>query len=183
MKTLSKNKTHRNRNQRGSFIAELPFTLWILFFLLTFPMLDLATVLLRYTFLVSAARDGVHAAARSKTYLTNTSATEYSAVNAAPTAVKLTASCFSDVQVNSVSTHILVTNITSHIVADYTTPLQQPADTGSNLYELETIVQGQVNPLLNLGTGYFPAIPGLTVPIPATVAAREYCEYPQGLNQ
>jgi hypothetical protein len=146
-------------------------------------MVDLATVLLRYTFLVSAARDGVHAAARCKTFLTNASASENSAVHAAPLAVQATASSFSEVQVNTVNTHILVTNITSHQVADYAIPLKQPADTGANIYELETILQGQVNPLINMDTGYFPGIPGLTAPIPVTVAAREYCENPQGLNQ
>jgi hypothetical protein len=90
------------RKSRGSFIAELPLALWLLFLVFMVPFLDMATVLLRYTFIVSATRDGVHAAAKSKTYLTNASASDTSAVNSAPAAVALTASCFSEIQINNV---------------------------------------------------------------------------------
>jgi hypothetical protein len=44
-------------------------------------------------------------------------------------------------------------------------------------------VKGQVSPLMDLNIGILPPIPGLTAAVPVTVAAREYCEYPQGLNQ
>jgi hypothetical protein len=178
----------RRRNQarqaRAALIAELPFALWVLFFLLLFPFLDMTTVLLRYTFIVAATRDGVHAAAQSKTFLSNASAGDLSAVNAAPQAVTACASGFSEITVSSVQTVILATNITNLHLTQYNNPLAQPADTTANLYEIETIVKGQVNPLIDVPpTGMIPAIPGFTAPVPVTVAAREYCEYPQGLNQ
>lgn len=171
------------RKARASFIAEGPLALWILFFLMTFPFLDLATVLLRYTFLVSAVRDGVHAAAHAKTFLINPSPTNLSAVNTAPLAVSQTASAFSEIQVTSVQTRILATNIASKQLTVYTSPLTQAADDASNLYEIEIVVQGAINPLINLNIGILPAIPGLTASVPVTLAAREFCEYPQGLNQ
>lgn len=171
------------RLKTGSFIAEAPLALWVLFFIFTFPLLDMACVLLRYTFVVSATRDGVHAAAHSKTFFTNASARDSSAVNAASSAVALTASSFSEIQINNVSTQILVTDISTQQVSQSSLPLQQPADTDSNLYELQTVVQANINPLINMNIGILPVIPGLTAAMPVTVAAREYCEYPQGLNQ
>lgn len=171
------------RRSRGSFIAEAPFAIWILLILFTFPFLDLATVLLRYTFIVSATRDGVHAAAQSKTFFSNASASSLSAVNNAPAAVARTAALFNEIQVNSVQARILATNINNQQVSIYTIPLAQPADETNYLYEIETIVQANVNPLINMNIGILPSIPGLTSPVPVTVSAREYCEYPQGLNQ
>lgn len=178
-----KKNASKMRNQKASFIAEAPFALWALFFLFTFPFLDMATVLLRYTFIVAAARDGVHAAAQSKTFLTNASSTQVSAVNSAPAAVTQTASAFTEVQVNTVTTYILATNITNLQVSQYSAPLLQPADTTTYLYEIETVVQGTISPLIDMSGGALPAIPGLTTGVPVTVAAREYCEFPQGLNQ
>jgi len=178
-----RNRSKTCRNSQGSFIAEAPFAIWILLFLFTLPFLDLATVLLRYTFVVSATRDGAHAAAQSKTFFTNASSSSLSAINNAPAAVARTAALFNEIQVNSVQARILATNINTQQVSIYTIPLTQPADETTFLYEIETIVQGNINPLVNMNIGILPTIPGLTAPVPVTVSAREYCEYPQGLNQ
>ncbi|MBX9686733.1 MAG: hypothetical protein K2X27_08525 [Candidatus Obscuribacterales bacterium] len=170
------------RSARGSFIAETPLALWMLLILFTFPFLDMATILLRYTFFVAAVRDGVHTAAHSKTFLTNASASELSAVNAAPLAVAQTASAFTEIKVSNVQTSIIATNISSLKSTAYNQPLQQAADTGVYLYEIQTVVQGTISPLVNMNIGVLPGIPGLTKAVPVTVAAREYCEYPQGLD-
>jgi hypothetical protein len=168
------------RKSTGSLVAELPFALWMLLMLFTVPFIDMATVLLRYTFIVTAARDGVHAAANAKTYFANASGTDLSAVNIASQTVATDAAAFSEISVISVKTYILATNITTHQVTQYTSPLVQPADTGTYLYQLETVVNGQVNPFLQ--SPILPNIPGLTAPVPVTVASREYCENPQGLS-
>jgi hypothetical protein len=178
-----RSRRHPIRQTRASLVAELPFALWLLFFLFLFPFLDMATVLLRYSFIVAAARDGVHAAAQSKTFSSNASSGDLSAVNAAPLAVNATIAGFSEVGINSVQTTILATNLGTRQVVQYSQPLPIPADTTTNLYEIQTIVRGQVNPLITMNGGVLPAIPGLTCPVPVTVATREYCEYPQGLNQ
>lgn len=179
MKSSSKTQL---RNNRASFIAEAPIAIWLLLFMFTLPFIDMASILLRYTFFVAAARDGVHAAARSKTFLMNPSSSQLSAINTAPPAVALTANSFTEISISNVATRILETNITTRQVRRYTSPLTAPADSSINLYELETVVTGQINPLLTVNS-YFPMIPGLTAPVPVVVAAREYCEYPQGLNQ
>ncbi len=174
----------RNRKENASFIAEAPFALWVLFFFFTVPFLDMATVLLRYTFIVAAARDGVHAAAHSKTFLSGTSNT-LSAISAATAQVNQTAGAFSEISVSSVQTRILETNISTQLLNayPYNQPLNQVADESSYLYEIETMVVGTINPLLNMNIGIVPPIPGLTTGVPVTLSAREYCEYPQGLNQ
>lgn len=174
---------NRKRSPKGSFIAEAPVALWLLFFMFTIPFLDLATVLLRYTFFVSAVRDGVHAAAQAKTYLINSSATNQSAVNIAPASVATTANAFSEISVNNVQTVIVETRLSDLRVMRYSAPLSAPADQAAYLYEIETVVQGTINPLMNMNIGILPPIPGLTAGVPVTVAAREYCEFPEGLNQ
>lgn len=173
------------RNKKGSFIAEAPLALWVLFFMFTFPFLDFATVMLRYTFVVSALRDGVHAAAHAKTFSTNISSTNLSAINAASAAVNATATAFREIAVSKIKTRILQTNITTKVltVYSYNTALTVAADDSVNLYEIETTVTGSINPLIKVNTGIFPGVPGLTKPVPVTISAREYCEYPQGLNQ
>lgn len=173
------------KNCKGSFIAEAPLALWVLFFVFTFPFLDFATIMLRYTFMVSAVRDGVHAAAHAKTFSSNISATNLSAINAASQAANLTASAFSEIAVSNIRSRILQTNITTKVLTiySYNTALSSVADDSVNLYEIETVVSGSIKPLITMNTGYFPGIPGLTTPLPVTLSAREYCEYPQGLNQ
>lgn len=172
----------KHRNNKGSFIAETPVALWLLLFFLTIPFLDMATVLLRYTFFVMAARDGVHEAARSKTFATNSSASQLSAINTASTQVNRTAQSFSEISISRVDTRIVETDITRQTVTIHTNRLVNPADTSAYLYELETIVTGSINPLLTFNPGFLPQIPGITTAVPVVVSAREYCEYPQGLN-
>ena len=171
-----------SRRSDGSFIAEAPLAIWALLFMFTLPFVDMAATTLRYTFVVAAARDGVHEAARSKTFAVDASATDLCAGNAARLAVTRTASAFSEITVTRVDTRILETNITTKRVNIYATRLLVPADTSANLYEIETTVTGTINPLVTVNS-YFPRIPGLTAAVPISVTAREYCEYPQGLNQ
>ncbi len=171
------------RKKRGSIIAEFPLALWMLFFCFTYPFLDMCTILLRYTFFVAAVRDGVHDAAQSKTFLVNNSATDLSATNNATAGVALTAGAFNEIQINSVSTSILATNITTLALTKYNAPLATPADPSTYLYEIQSTVTGVINPLITLNAGLIPPVPGLTAPIPVTVTGREYCEYPQGLNR
>ncbi len=170
------------RNEKGSFMVEVPLALWMLFVLFTFPLLDLATVLLRYTFIVAAARDGVHAAAQSKTFQFSTSPTQQSAMANAQLATALTAAAFSEISVTNVKTQILATDINTLKVTTYNQALATPADQTTNLYEIQTTVTGSIDPLLTIAIGVFDNVPGLSLPVPVTVTAREYCEYPQGLN-
>lgn len=171
------------RNCRGSVIAETPGALWLLFVLFLVPFIDLATVMLRYTFVVSASRDAAHAASKAKTFSANLSTTDLSARNAADTTGRQTAAAFSEITVSSVTTAIVSTDLSTQVVTRRSTPLTAPADTSLYLYEYETTVSGQINPLITFTVGPFPSIPGLSAPVAVAVTSREFVENPQGLNQ
>lgn len=175
-------KQSRRRNSHGSFIAEAPVALWLLLVVFMFPFLDLAAATIRYTFVVMASRDAAHAASRAKSYMANTSGSELSAVNIARSQAIATASAFSEITVDNVTTRILITDLNSRQITSQTAPLAQPADTSNFLYQIETVVSGQINPLLTFDGGILPDIPGLSAPIPISVASREICENPQGLT-
>lgn len=171
------------RRRRGSIMVDTPITLWILLFLFVFPMIDLASIGIRYTFLLAAAREAVHQAARAKSFRTNIDAGNLSAMNISRDEANRVAEKFSEVGIDSVSTNIVITDIITQTVSRRSLPLTAPADTANNLYEIEIVVQGRINPLITFNTGALPGIPGLSVPMPVTIAAREFCEFPQGLNQ
>ena len=173
----------RKRNCHGSFIVETPAALWVLFVLFTIPMIDLATVLLRYTFVVAAAHDASHSAGKAMSYMSDISAQEASAIHLADAAARATAAAFAEVTVDSVATRILITNLTTRAVTTRTTPLTTPADTGVNLYEYETTVTGRINPLIAFNAGPFAGIPGLSAPVNVQVTSRQFCENTQGLMQ
>lgn len=176
-------KHTRRRRAGGSVIADTPLALWVLFVLFTIPFLDLASVCLRYTFFVTASRDAAHEAARAKSFFVDLSADQRSSVSMAQETAENVARSFSEINVTAVNTRLLITNIASGAVTIRTTPLPAPADTSSNLYEIETIVSGNINPLVTFNAGPMPGIPGLSAPVPVTVSSRELCENPQGLTQ
>ncbi len=173
----------RPRYPRGSFIVDLPSTLWVLLILITFPLLDLATVSLRYTFLVASARDAAHEAARAKSFLSNSSSSDLSSTNMAVQQANQTAAGFSGIQINNVNTSIVISNLATGTVSKQSTPLTQAPDTSQNLYLIEVVVAGQANPLIQYSGVFFGNIPGLTQPMNVTVASQEMCENPQGLTQ
>ena len=176
---------HKTKRSRGSFTVELPGVLFVLFMLLVFPLLNLATVTLRYTYLLEAARDAAHLAAQAKTFLVNADSNNQSAVNTAQSRINLTADSYTGVTFNSVITRIRITNIANHTVTTQTTPLATPADTNVNYYAIEVVINGSCQPLLSYtdGLGNFFNIPGLTSPMTYTVSSQEMCENTQGLTQ
>lgn len=172
------------RNHKGAMVAELPVAIWLLVIMFTLPMIDFATILIRYTFMVTAAQEAVHVASRTKSFLSNISGSEVSAVNGASAQATLAAASFKEITITKITTRILITNLSTKQVSSQTVPLAQPADTGLNLYQIETVLTGQINPIFKFNnTGILPGIPGLSAPVPVSVAARAVCEFPQGLNQ
>jgi hypothetical protein len=171
------------RTHQGSMIAEMPVALWLLFVVFIIPFIDLTTVMLRYTFVVAASRDGVHAAAKAKSYMSDLTANDPSAMSLSDKFARRTAAAFTEIIINEVRTRIVVTNLSNGRVTVLEAPLTKPADTAENLYQIETAVTAQINPLIPFETGFFEGIPGLSAPMLATVCSRELCENPQGLNQ
>lgn len=176
----SRSEVQLNR-KRANALAELPGVLWILLLVFTFPMLDLATITMRYGILVTASHDAVIQGARSKTFSQNPSSSELSAVNAADQNVRNFLRNFNGITIQQISTNILITNLTTNQISRQSTVLRSPADTSSNLYQIETTVTSDVYPILTLSNPTL-RIPGLTAPMRLVTSSRTYCENPQGLT-
>jgi hypothetical protein len=171
----------RFRPKRGSVLAEAPVTLWVLFFVLFLPCMNLGAVCLRSTLLYWSVHTAAFEAARAKTF--------QAAVNGSPSAVQLASSqvqsvvaAFSGITVSQVSVNIVSTDVNTMTVARQSVPLSVPADASQNTYQIEVTAKGTFDPFFNFRSNLFPAIPGLTAPIPATFVDRQFCENPQGLN-
>jgi hypothetical protein len=179
----SRKSINRQRSNKGSFIAETPTILWVLFVLVVFPLVDMATVALRYTFVLTASREAAMAASRAKTYMANSTMSDLSAANAAAAAAYNAGSSFSGITITDVDTRILATNLATQSTTRRETVLTAPADTDNFLYAYETTVTADVQPLVTLGTNVFGRVPGLTAPITVAVTSQKICENTQGLNQ
>lgn len=178
-----KRPIHPHRKPNGSFAAEMPVALWFLLVGLTLPLLDMGTVAMRSTFLIGACRDGVHQAARSQTFQTSISPTNLSAQQSASAQAISNVGHFPGVTISSVNTYIVQSDLNSNQVLRFPNPLAQPADTSRYTYHAETVVTGQIEPLFKANPSIFGNVPGFTGPITMTVAAQEFFEFPQGLNQ
>ena len=170
------------RSDRGNYVAELPGVLMVIFFLFCFPLINLGTMALRYGILLTAAREGANAAAKSYTFETGTTALP-PAIVSAPQAVNTLLGKFTGVTVQSIDVDILAINLSTNVVTRYENKLSQAADATQSVYCVETEIVGQLQPLTNYHAGFLSNIPGLTGPITIKVAAREFSEAPQGLSQ
>lgn len=164
-------------------MAELPMAMWALLVMITIPMIDLATVALRSTCLVTAAHEAAHNAARAKSFLTPVSASDDSATTAAQNTVTQVLQRFSGIRSTSVVTNLVITDTATLQTTRRTTPLNAPADIVDNTYSLEVVVTAQVSPLIMYNGRMLGSIPGLSAPVTVTCAAQEFSEYPAGLNQ
>ena len=167
----------------GQAAAELVVILWIFLILIVLPFVDLVTFSLRYNFLLMASRDAAFAASRARTFQSNVSSSQLSAVNAASAAAQGTAAAFNNVSISSVNTYIVITRLSDGYQTRQNTKLANPADTSNYAYQIETVLNGSTNPLITMPQGYFAVIPGLTAPIDVSIASRSFAENPQGLNQ
>jgi Flp pilus assembly protein TadG len=164
------------RKSRGSTMADTPVTLWLLFLGLTFPLMDLASITMRYTFLLAAARDGAFVGSREQSFTLADAALKAK--------VAATAATFTGITVNTVKSSICIVNIGSKAVTRQSTKLAAPANTAQNLYQLECNVTGTIQPFIDMSsTSIIPSVPGVTAPVQTSVSCREYFENPQGLNQ
>jgi Flp pilus assembly protein TadG len=174
---MDKSNARKMRHRKsGSFIAETPAILWVLFILVVFPMVDAATVALRYTFVLTASREAAMAASRAKTYMVNSSLSDLSASNAASATAYNVGSQFTGIKVTDVDTRIVSTNLSTQATTRQETVLTTPADTDNNLYSYETTITADVQPLVTLGSNVFGHLPGLTAPINVKVTSRKICE-------
>jgi hypothetical protein len=173
-----KRRTQAYRKATGTFAVELPFVLWVFFFLLFFPMLNLATTFVRITFLYGATHNACINAARARSFQTP--------INSDPTAISLAqdganayAAAFTGIHILTLDTAIVITNIATHAQTVQSTPLTTPADVNNFTYQLQVTVNGASDPLFPIPS--FLPISGLNQPLLLTISDRQYFENPQGL--
>jgi hypothetical protein len=170
--------------QRGAILAETPAAIWLAFIGLFFPLFCLATCLLRFAFLETVSHQAAYDAALAKTFQTDVSTTDLSAVTTAVQTANTVAASFSGIAVQSVNTRIIQTDSQTSAVQVYTNKLPAPANTTRYVYLIETTVVGSIKPLIAAQGGMFQivSIPGLTAPMVVQATSRKVAENPQGLN-
>src|ERR1700676_5364325 len=108
---MRKTRSALRRNSGVTNIAELGPALWIVFIMITFPLLAFGTLGLRYAFLVNGVRYAAIAASQSKTFKNNfvdsNGITRVSAVNTAQTVVNQMAADWNGITVSSTTTNIV----------------------------------------------------------------------------
>lgn len=167
---------------RGSMMAEVSMALYIMLFFFAIPLMNLATIALRASFLYIACHVATIEAARATTFETNPVGS-YSSKNLASMHAPKTASQFTGVTVESVVTSILITDLTTMTQTRRSSKLSSPAEVGVKAYQIEVRVNGKVDPIIAFNFEKFLSVPGLTAPIALTFADRQMCENPQGLTR
>ncbi len=176
-----KKTVRRDRSRRGTTIAEIAPVIYFLFLVLVFPLLNLATIGLRYAFVVLAANEAALHASLSSTYSTDNGATDPSATKVASNVVTKIFNTFSGIHMTNLTTRIVVTNVTTKATTRQATKLAAPADTNANLYMIEPEIVAQVDPLVTMPKSIYD-IPGVTRAFDVRISARKVAENPQGLN-
>ncbi len=169
------------RNKRGSMIAELPGVIWIIFFLLFFPFLDLASVCLRTYLLYQYTQQAALEAARAPSFRRPISP-DLSAVQVAQRIVNSLQSSFSGIDVKNVDIRISWTDAQSGTLQTSSAPLTPPVDSSKSIYQIEVTTIADVEPFIPNIPEFIGRIPGLTAPMRLSVKAHEYCESPAGLT-
>jgi hypothetical protein len=172
------------RKSNGNAIADMPAVLWVLFVLILFPLINLATVGLRYTFMLTTSREAAMSASRASTFYADASASDKSARNSAVAMANSTAGRFNGLVVTNTTTNLLVTDLSTNNVTRYSTPIPASSiDTVNNLYSYEVTVTGTVMPLVRYRGPVFGNISGLTGPMNVAITSQKMCENTQGLSQ
>lgn len=172
----------RTRLRKGTTVVELPLVLWVVFILIALPLIVLATTSIRYSFLLNAAREAVHAAAQCKSFQQDYSP-DLSATTMAQNSAQKAVAAFNGITLDSVTTSIIISPVDGSPITTQNSKLATAADPEKNVYQIEVAIAGKANPLIPLPGDTFAVIPGLTGPIALTTAAREAFENTQGLNK
>lgn len=174
--------TNGGRSKNGSSLIELPLALWFIFVMLLMPMLSMATMTLRSALMNSVVQNAGQAAAKAKTFEAS-SPTKPSALNVADQVVRGSVAQFPGLSVEGVDCDILVTPVPAGLVNRFNGKLPTPADSSRNLYQVETKVRGQIQPLFLISPQLFGNVPGVTAPLVVSYVSRAMAENPQGLNK
>jgi hypothetical protein len=172
--------TPSTRSKTGSIALEYVAALVILFLVLCFPLMNLATVTYKYNLVVAAVHTATNRAAKADTF----SGTGNAIAALVPATVSNFLNNVKGVQVQQIDYRINESDPTTTTVTHY--PMRTRLSTVPDvrhIYCVETIVAARVDPLIYINVGFIPSIPGLTGPASYTVASQEIVENVTGLNQ
>lgn len=179
MASKIKTQSANERRRHGHLAAELPTVLWVLLFVLFFPLLNLGGVGLRTTLVSYACHQACIQAARARSFQSPIG-NYLPAIDIAPETAKKTILKFSGIHLDAVKTQIVVTSIATHKVSHYSTPLPQPAQTADNTYQVQVTITAKVDPFIPCP---FPAdVPGVTAPMTVMMSDRQYFEATHNLH-
>lgn len=181
-------RSRSSRRESGvTTIVEFGPTMWIVFSMITFPLLAFGTIGLRYAFVNNAVQYAAEAAAQSNTFLVNSDATHLSAVNAANNVITTCAASWKGINISNIRTSIVIGSYTGSATTSQTTPLTQLQvnSVTQNLYTCEVRVVVSIDPLFpqRYLKGTLAELPGLNAPITTMVCSQRVFESPQGLNK
>lgn len=171
--------SHMNKSSRrtssGALLAEYPAALWLFLIGIAFPMMGIASFGYRSVLFYLAVRDSGLKAAKATSY-TQASAT-------AQTTFSTDMSHFSGIT-GTLTTRIMEKPLNGNSPNYYSAPMVNPIpNTTANLYFIDAIGKGTVQPLFPTGPILGMNVPGLSGPYPMQVKYDAYDENPSSLNQ
>ncbi|MGH9551477.1 MAG: hypothetical protein ACRD3W_18975, partial [Terriglobales bacterium] len=108
--------------------------------------------------------------------------TDVSSSTLATTVANQTAKGFTGITISKVTSYIVTCPVSGAASTRQTTALTSAPDNTANVYNLEVVVQSQLQPLLPRNNGFM-KIPGLNAAVPAQARADVFFENTQGLTQ
>jgi Flp pilus assembly protein TadG len=187
-------RSTRSRSTRGSYIAEFPVVLWILFVCVAFPLITLATITLRMSMFSAAAKDAAHAASKAETFATSP--------DGKPTALQLARTTAVTAISHIAGVRLTRRPVTQIVIVGPIDPSQpnaqpdvnvcpanqrlsdsDPLDTSKYIYQIRVTLTGELQPLIPFRAQVFGNITGLTSPYQMSQSGIEHVEYPQGLKE
>ncbi len=171
------------RQHRGSTAIELPLMLWFLMVLILFPLLNLGSCCVRSYYFFQATHNAALQAAKARSFQVSGTPLDPSSMVVATNVANGIAGQWPGVNITTVTTFIVQTDINNGTETTFTARLAVPANTVSNLYQIRVRCQGSVEPLIPFNLGFFGAIPGLTGNIPLDMNDQNAVENTQGLTR
>lgn len=166
--------------QRGNTIVELPIVLWVILFMLFFPMINYATIAIRAAFVFNACQTAALTACKARSYDTSTTS-DPSAKQLAQDTAKAAIDVCSGVKLNSTLTEIVTTRISDKQKTVQQNKLTAPPNTAANTYQLQVTLDTSIDPLMPVDSQILGSIPGISAPYNLKVIQRHYVENTQGL--
>ena len=168
------------RQQTGAIAAEYVAAIMFLFLVLTFPLMNLATVSYKYNLVVNAVHNACHVAMTASSFDNPT--TGIRAI--VPRAINAELGPVRGITINKINYRINHVNIKTQVVTNETWKTKlATAPNPDEQYSIEVVVEATCEPVVQMSaTGFIPPIPGLTAPARYVVSSQQLVENLQGLT-